>query len=181
MNMTTSRAVRGIAFCAVAIGLVMPAAGCSASAAGHAAKGRAASRRTAPQAATASLAAAVSGFASPAPARPPARAGGYDGPHFSTPQAAMRYLAWAYNHHDNRALHAVTRPQAFKELMAMRAGAVDLRLTSCAQNRGRGDYDCYFIHNYPASMHRSGHGSSTMLVAPALNPGWYMYELVDCG
>src|SRR5215469_6414931 len=33
---------------------------------------------------------------------------GYTGPHFSTPQAAMRYLTGAYNRDDAAGLHAVT-------------------------------------------------------------------------
>lgn len=102
----------------------------------------------------------------------------YSGPHFSTPQAAMRYLTAAYNHHEATKLHYVTTPQSYRELMGMRSGAVNLRLRSCTLNKGRGDYTCNFIHDYP---HKSGHGASTFLVAPARNPGWYMYALLDCG
>lgn len=113
---------------------------------------------------------------------PPASLSAYTGLHFNTPQAAMRYLAHAYNHHDRAQLHAVTTPTAFRQLMAMRSEAVNLRLLSCVPSgSGRGDYVCTFRHDYPASLHRSGHGSSRFLVAPALNPGWYMYKLLDCG
>ena len=93
----------------------------------------------------------------------------------------MRYLAFAYDQHDAFALHAVTTPQAYKQLMGMRAEAVDLRLKSCQANPGQGDYSCYFVHDYPASLHKSGHGGSVILVGPARNPGWYMYTLIECG
>ncbi len=90
----------------------------------------------------------------------------------------MRYLAVAFNHHDASALHAVTTPDSYKALMGMRSGAVDLRLKSCSPT-GHGDYGCTFIHNYPGK--ETGHGSASMIVAPARNPGWYMYQLLDCG
>lgn len=61
--------------------------------------------------------------------------------------------------------------------MGMRGEAVNLRLKSC-QATGRGDYSCTFIHRYPD---QAGHGSSVMVAAPALNPGWYLYQILDCG
>jgi hypothetical protein len=93
----------------------------------------------------------------------------------------MLYLASAYNAHDATALRAVTTPQSYRELMQMRSEAVDLQLRYCTADRGRGDYICYFRHDYPASLHKSGHGASKMLIAPALNPGWYLYGILDCG
>ena len=102
-------------------------------------------------------------------------------PHFRTPAGAMRYLAHAYNQHDTVALHEVTTPGSYRELKSLRSQAVDLRLTSCKKNTGRGDYTCQLAHDYPASMHQSGHGSATFIVAPALNPGWYLYAVADCG
>lgn len=93
----------------------------------------------------------------------------------------MIYLATAYNRHDATALHAVTTPESYRELTQMRSEAVHLQLRYCAAERGRGDYICYFRHDYPASLHQSGHGASTMLIGPALNPGWYLYSVVDCG
>lgn len=119
--------------------------------------------------------------APPAPqASPPAPASGYAGPHFDTPQAAMAYLASAYNSDNTTALHAVTEPRAFRALMGMRSEAVNLRLTRCTPNP-RGDYTCYFWHDYPASLHKSGHGAAEFIAAPALNPGWYMYQFSGCG
>jgi hypothetical protein len=107
---------------------------------------------------------------------------GYTGPHFSTPEAAMQYLTSAYNGDAGTRLHAVTTPQAFRQLTAMRSEAIDLQVQSCVPSgSGRGDYVCTFRHDYPASLHKAGHGSSRILVAPAQNPGWYMYTLLDCG
>jgi hypothetical protein len=118
---------------------------------------------------------------SPAPALVAATSG-YGGPHFDTPAAAMAYLTAAYNHYDPAQVHAVTTSQAFSQITAMRSEAVDLQLQSCvASGSGRGDYVCTFRHDYPVSLHKSGHGSSQVLVAPAANPGWYMYTLLDCG
>jgi hypothetical protein len=93
----------------------------------------------------------------------------------------MIYLARAYNGHDIAALHAVTTPQSYRELMQMRSEAVNLQLRYCTLDRGRGDYTCYFRHDYPASLHRSGRGGSEMVIAPALNPGWYLYGILGCG
>jgi len=93
----------------------------------------------------------------------------------------MIYLAKAYNRHDVTALHAVTTPQSYRELMQMRSEAVNLELQQCRLDRGRGDYFCDFRHDYPASLHQSGHGGSQMLIAPAQNPGWYLYGILGCG
>ena len=94
----------------------------------------------------------------------------------------MRYLTAAYNRDEPAQLHAVTTPQAFSQITAMRSEAVDLQLQSCTPSgSGRGDYVCTFQHDYPVSLHKVGNGSSRILVAPALNPGWYMYTLLDCG
>jgi hypothetical protein len=129
---------------------------------------------------TAAAAPAASAAQRPA-AEQPAAAAHYAGPHFRTPQAAMRYLAAAYNRHDTTALHHVTTPASYQELTAMRSGAVNLKLVKCVANKARGDYTCIFSHDYPPKLHKKGHGSSNVLVAPALNPGWYMYALLDCG
>jgi hypothetical protein len=130
--------------------------------------------------ATGSSHAAETPAAAPAPpASQPALASGYAGPHFDTPQAAMTYLAAAYNSDDITALHHVTEPRAFSRLMRMRSDAVNLRLESCTANP-RGDYTCYFRHDFPASEHKPGHGEAVFISAPALNPGWYMYQFQSC-
>jgi len=113
------------------------------------------------------------------PASSPTRPSGYTGPRFDTPQAAMTYLAAAYNSGDITALHYVTEPRAFSRLMSMRSDALNLQLQYCTHNP-RGDYTCYFRHDFPASEHKSGHGQAVFIAAPALNPGWYMYQFQSC-
>ena len=118
--------------------------------------------------------------AAPAPSASPSTAApGYTGPHFDTPQAAMIYLADAYNAGDLTALHHVTEPRAFSRLMSMRSDAFNLRLKYCTPNP-RGDFTCYFRHDFPASEHKTGHGQAVFIAAPALNPGWYMYQFQSC-
>jgi predicted lipid-binding transport protein (Tim44 family) len=112
-------------------------------------------------------------------ASPPTAAPGYTGPHFDSPQAAMTYLAAAYNAGDLTALHHVTEPRAFSRLMSMRSDALNLRLRYCTPNP-RGDFACYFRHDFPASEHKTGHGQAVFIAAPALNPGWYMYQFQSC-
>jgi hypothetical protein len=154
-------------------GLMIAAAGCAgiphhASAKAHVAAGRHAPEGRAPH-----------GSAAAAPAAP-ADATATRALNFASPQAAMGYLAAAFNADNSAALHEVTTPQAFRQLQAMRSGAVNLRLRSCTLNP-RGDYTCQFVHDYPASLHQPGHGAATVIAAPALDPGWYMYTLLDCG
>jgi hypothetical protein len=93
----------------------------------------------------------------------------------------MTYLAAAFNSGSAAALHGVTTPGSYEELTQMHSEAVNLQLQYCAADANRGDYYCYFSHDYPASLHQAGHGASTMLVAPAENPGWYLYAHVECG
>ena len=107
------------------------------------------------------------------PARPPAL-------HFATPEAAMRYLAGAYNRNDLAALKHVTTPEARNNLLFMRPTADNLQLVGCAANAGRGDYLCGFTHGFPAAMHQSGTGQAHFTVAPADRVGWYMTVLNDC-
>jgi hypothetical protein len=101
---------------------------------------------------------------------------------FATPEAAMRYLAVAYNTHDAAALRTVTTPSARDALEAMRSEAVNLQLRRCAKQPA-GDYQCDFTHDYPAALHksRSAHGAATFTVGPAVKPGWYMTVLESCG
>lgn len=121
--------------------------------------------------AAASTAPAATG-ARPVPPRHPAV-------HFDTPQAAMRYLAAAYNRNDQAALRRVTTVRARAALLALRSEAVNLRLLSCSRNPS-GDYTCRFQHDFPAHRHLTGHGHATFTAAPAAKPGWYMTVLVDC-
>jgi len=113
------------------------------------------------------------------PIEPPSCPGG-PSVHFDTPQAAMRYLASAWNRKDYAALCQVTNPNARYLLVNMHREAVNLRLKSC-EKLVVGHYSCTFIHDYPASMHKQGHGRTWLDVAPALNPGWYMTVYEGCG
>jgi hypothetical protein len=100
--------------------------------------------------------------------------------HFATPQAAMRYLAVAYNRNDLAALKHVTTPEARNNLLFMRPNADNLQLVGCTANAARGDYLCGFTHGFPAAMHHSGTGQAHFTVAPADRVGWYMTVLNDC-
>jgi hypothetical protein len=100
--------------------------------------------------------------------------------HFSTPQAAMRYLTAAYNRNDLVALGHVTTPIARVNLVAMHRTAVNLQLVGCSLNAARGDYLCTFRHDYPAAMHLTSQGHAHFTAAPADKFGWYMTVLNDC-
>ncbi|MDQ1746268.1 MAG: hypothetical protein QOD07_531 [Frankiaceae bacterium] len=106
---------------------------------------------------------------------------GYTGPRFDSPEAAMRYLAAAWNRHDVAALKHVTTPEGRAALTGMYDEAVNLRLDYCQARSGMGDYDCHFIHDYPARLHKKGEGHAEFIAGPARNPGWYMTVFVGCG
>jgi hypothetical protein len=92
----------------------------------------------------------------------------------------MAYLAGGYNADDTTAMHAVTTPQAFTALLAMRPSDANLQLESCTA-RAQGDYVCSFQYTYTgttASGQNSKTRSAMAIVAPALNPGWYLYKFI---
>lgn len=170
-------AALGVAGCGVGypVAVAHPAEGSVAPAAG-------ASRPAAPGAAAPGAASPLSphtAWLADAAAAPPTTTSVVR-PHFATPQAAMKYLAAAYNRDDVAALHYVTNQSSFKALIAMRSEAIDLQLRSCAPT-GHGDYICGFRHRYPKRLHDSGYGESDFVAAPVINPGWYMYMFGDCG
>jgi hypothetical protein len=104
-------------------------------------------------------------------------------PHFPTPEAAMTYLANAWNSNDQVALRHVTDPGARDALQAMHTEAVNLRLDHCTA-RPQGDYVCFFNHDYPAGTAttlQGGVGHAVFLVGPAATPGWYMTVFQGCG
>ena len=90
----------------------------------------------------------------------------------------MSYLAAAYNDDDTFSLHAVTDPQAFTSLLAMRSSDVNLQLKSCTPAQ-HGNYVCSVRYDYPAGPHDSGPRTTMVIAAPALNPGWYMYRFIS--
>jgi hypothetical protein len=116
----------------------------------------------------------------PTPAPTPTTPVAPGSPHFTTPEASMRYLAAAYNRNDLASLMHVTTPAARHNLLSMRANAPNLQLVGCSANAGVGDYTCAFTHDFPVASQRSGHGQAHFTVAPADRPGWYMTVLEDC-
>jgi hypothetical protein len=100
--------------------------------------------------------------------------------HFDTPEAAMTYLAAAWNRNDLAELCQVTNPNARFLLNDMHREAVNLRLKKCDKVEV-GHYSCTFRHDYPAHMHKTGTGRAWLDVAPAANPGWYMTVFEGCG
>ena len=103
-------------------------------------------------------------------------------PHFDTPEAAMTYLATAWNDNDLVSLKHVTNPAARAQLDAMHSEATNLRLDHCDRNPA-GDYTCYFKHDYPPgySVPSGAQGEAIFLVGPADTPGWYMTVFQSCG
>jgi len=107
-------------------------------------------------------------------------------PHFGSPEDAMTYLADAWNRNDLTDLKHVTDPSARGALDDMHKVAVNLRLNHCELNKDRGDYTCYFDHDYPAhasttmAMDDPLMGHAVFTVGPAATPGWYMTVLESC-
>jgi hypothetical protein len=99
-------------------------------------------------------------------------------PWFSTPQRAMRYLAWAYSTKHDAAVAHVTTPNGRRALLAMRGYAPAIGLRSCTR-LAAGDYECLFWHSL--AKHPGKTGTMTFRVAPAVRHGWYMTVLEDCG
>jgi hypothetical protein len=92
----------------------------------------------------------------------------------------MRYLAAAWNRDDKVALCHVTTAAARGQLNGMHGEAVNLRLNHCSRMPA-GDYECFFDHDYPAKLHKKGHGEAQFLAGPAKTPGWYMTVFEGCG
>lgn len=109
-------------------------------------------------------------------------------PHFDTPQAAMTYLASAWNAGNTRQIDYVTDPAGRDQLNSMASLLVNLRFKSCTANPA-GDYTCYLMHDivpstspttYPNPMNYPP-GEAVFTVAPASGPGWYLTQVVHCG
>jgi len=106
------------------------------------------------------------------------------GPQFATPEAAMRYLASAWNRGDLVSLKHVTDPAARTQLLEMHREATNLALDHCTFTKSRGDYECFFTHGFPKgykSEHGATVGTAEFTVGPARKPGWYMTFFIDCG
>ncbi len=112
-------------------------------------------------------------------------------PHFTTPDAAMRYLVAAYNLHDLKAEMHVTTPDSRAALENERQWVNTFSFHSCTLNPAGGDYSCQFdmvskvkttdqgTDGFGADIQQMG--EITVLVAPAQRPGWYMYYNEGCG
>jgi hypothetical protein len=104
------------------------------------------------------------------------------GVHFDTPEAAMKYLATAWNTDDLTSLKHVTDPAARTQLLAMHHEASNLSLNHCTFNKDPGDYTCEFDHDYPVGYKTTKkHGKAVFTVGPADKPGWYMTFFESCG
>lgn len=106
-------------------------------------------------------------------------------PHFDSPQAAMTYLATAWNTGNMVDLKHVTQGAARELLLAMHHEAVNLRLKSCSPRKGMGDFMCTFTHDYPSYYpvkYRKGKtGTAEFIAAPSSSVGWYMFAYEGCG
>jgi hypothetical protein len=116
----------------------------------------------------------------PQPIALPDCPGGGVSPHFNTPDAAMTYLASAWNRDDLDELCQVTNPNARLLLLDMHREATNLRLQRCDRD-GVGHYSCIFDHDYPKKMHKKGVGHTLVDVQSADAPGWYMTIYEGCG
>lgn len=101
----------------------------------------------------------------------------WDGKAFATPEAAMRFLAAAYNAHDDIAIRHVTTPESRKVLLDMRHYAPALRLDYC-RRAYNGTYDCKLTHTLADS---GEDGYMALHLAPAARPGWYVRVMLECG
>jgi hypothetical protein len=109
-------------------------------------------------------------------------------PHFDTPQAAMVYLAAAWNSGSVQRVDYVTDPAGRRQMDAMAAAMVNLQFKSCSQNPA-GDYTCFFSHDITQSTSPTTYpnpggyppGEAVFTVAPAAGPGWYLTYVIHCG
>jgi hypothetical protein len=114
----------------------------------------------------------------------------------------MRYLVAAYNAHDLTAERHVTTPDAHTQLESERQWVNTFSFDNCQVDGTQGDYVCTFdmVSMVPTpsasasadtatdSTGSTGStgavtemGEITVIVAPALRPGWYMYASEGCG
>jgi hypothetical protein len=113
---------------------------------------------------------------------------GVGSPHFATPDAAMVYLAAAWNSANVQEVDYVTDPAGRQQMDSMAAQMVHLQFNHCSRNPA-GDFTCYFTHDiaesnssttYPNPMNYAP-GEAVFTVAPATTPGWYLTEVIHCG
>jgi hypothetical protein len=104
-------------------------------------------------------------------------------PSFSTPEAAMVYLASAWNRGDLAELKHVTDPVARDLLWNMHREATNLRLKDCTYDKQMRDYSCLFTHDYPVGYQgaKGKVGNAVFRVGPVRRSGWYMTVYESCG
>ena len=100
-----------------------------------------------------------------------------EAPYFSTPEAAMRYLARAYNSANVRQLKNVTTPGSRAALDEMRRHAPRITLVGCVRDLGY-SYTCTFRHTIRGA---SGQGMAQFVASPADRHGWYLELIGECG
>jgi len=103
--------------------------------------------------------------------------------HFRTPEAAMRYLAKAWNCRDLAAVRHLTNPDSRNQMLAMATPTSRLSFSSCERfgTPGWRTWECTFDDVYPAGTtdtERELHQIFT--VKPARGPGFYV-AVDTCG
>jgi hypothetical protein len=100
----------------------------------------------------------------------------------------MSYLANAWNSGNVQEIDYVTDPSGRNQMDSMAALMVNLKFESCTENPA-GDYTCYFSHDITPSVSPSTYpnpqgypaGEAVFTVAPAVQPGWYLTDVIHCG
>jgi hypothetical protein len=112
-------------------------------------------------------------------------------PHFATPDAAMRYLAAAYNSGNETAIRHVTTPDSRTQFEAERQWVKTFRFSDCTANGApTWDYNCVLdiIANVPGVSPNIDANTGlvvmdevALLVAPAARTGYYVEANEGCG
>jgi len=112
-------------------------------------------------------------------------------PHFATPEAAMRYLAAAYNSGDETAIRHVTTPDSRTQFEAERQWVQTFRFRECTANGAPAwDYNCVLditanvpgvSPNIDATTGLVVMDEVALLVAPAARTGYYVEANEGCG
>jgi hypothetical protein len=112
-------------------------------------------------------------------------------PHFTTPDAAMRYLAGAYNSGDEAAIRHVTTPDSRTQFESERQWVQTFRFRECTANGAPAwDYTCVLdITAYVPGVNPNIDATTgvvvmdevALLVGPAARTGYYVEANEGCG
>lgn len=112
-------------------------------------------------------------------------------PHFTTPDAAMRYLVAAYNSGDETAIRHVTTPDSRSQFESERQWVQTFRFRDCTANGAPNwDYNCVLdiVANVPGVSPNIDATTGlvimdevAVLVAPAARTGYYLSANEGCG